>query len=167
VDLAWDLLVQARHLAELDPSKPRQANLRRAVSSAYYALFHLLIAEFVHKGLPGHQKALMDRVSRSFNHSDMLKVCRQWQQPVLPQVIQNLLVVPADARLTSIARTFVDLQEARHEADYDVSVRLSKSETLARVEEVELPFAKWKAVRNSTQAVTFLVSLAFGARWNR
>jgi hypothetical protein len=39
-----DLLEQARVLAKLDTrGKPRQANLRRAVSSLYYALFHFLV----------------------------------------------------------------------------------------------------------------------------
>lgn len=167
MDLAWDLLVQARRLAELDSGKPKQANLRRAVSSAYYALFHLFIAEFVRKVLTGHQKALMDRVSRSFNHPDMLKVCRQWQQSVLPQTLADLMERAADPRFNAIAKTFVDLQEARHEADYDVSARLSRSETLARIRDVELAFDNCNAIRNSDQAITFLVSLAFGMRWNR
>ena len=42
---ANDLLELAQHLAKLDSENPRQACLRRAVSTAYYALFHLLIAE--------------------------------------------------------------------------------------------------------------------------
>lgn len=32
-----DLIDQARVLATLDVGKPKQANLRRAISSAYYA----------------------------------------------------------------------------------------------------------------------------------
>ena len=40
-----DLLEQARHLANREPKRPKQASLRRAVSAAYYALFHLLAAE--------------------------------------------------------------------------------------------------------------------------
>ena len=36
-----DLLEQARHLANREPKRPKQASLRRAVSTAYYALFHL------------------------------------------------------------------------------------------------------------------------------
>src|SRR5712692_5365690 len=42
---ADDLLEQARHLANREKKRPRQASLRRAVSTAYYALFHLLISE--------------------------------------------------------------------------------------------------------------------------
>jgi hypothetical protein len=40
-----DLLEQAVRLAMLDVRRPKQANLRRAVSSAYYAVFHLLVDE--------------------------------------------------------------------------------------------------------------------------
>jgi hypothetical protein len=36
-----DLLEQAVRLAKLDAKRPKQANLRRAISSAYYALFQL------------------------------------------------------------------------------------------------------------------------------
>ena len=41
---ADDLLELAKHLANLEPVNPRQACMRRAVSTAYYALFHLLIS---------------------------------------------------------------------------------------------------------------------------
>ena len=40
-----DLFSQAEKLAKLDVKKPKQANLRRAVSSAYYAVFHYLVHE--------------------------------------------------------------------------------------------------------------------------
>ena len=42
---ADDLLDLSKQLANLEPENPRQASLRRAVSTAYYALFHLLISE--------------------------------------------------------------------------------------------------------------------------
>jgi hypothetical protein len=45
MSLPADLLAQARRLVSLDPRRPRQASLRRAISTAYYALFHLLISE--------------------------------------------------------------------------------------------------------------------------
>ena len=40
-----ELLQQARELVHKNPNNPTQADLRRSVSSAYYALFHLLIFE--------------------------------------------------------------------------------------------------------------------------
>lgn len=42
---AADLLDQAQHLAQREPKRPKLASLRRSISTAYYALVHLLIAE--------------------------------------------------------------------------------------------------------------------------
>ena len=42
-----DLLQHARQMAELRLNEAHQASLRRALSSAYYALFHLLIGDAV------------------------------------------------------------------------------------------------------------------------
>ena len=49
MSLHEDLLILAEHLAQLDARRPKQANLRRAVSSAYYAVSLI----FLHaRGLP-------------------------------------------------------------------------------------------------------------------
>ncbi len=42
--IAQDLLQQAGHLATYEEN-PTQASLRRAVLTAYYALFHLLVQD--------------------------------------------------------------------------------------------------------------------------
>jgi len=42
-----DLLQYAKQMAEFYPNEAHQPSLRRALSSAYYALFHLLIADAV------------------------------------------------------------------------------------------------------------------------
>ena len=39
------LILQARMLAGSDPRRPKQATLRRAISTAYYGIFHFLIEE--------------------------------------------------------------------------------------------------------------------------
>ena len=65
---ADDLLEQAQHLAKREKNKPRQASLRRAVSTAYYALFHLLIAEAALNWKRAHQRHLF---ARSFEHARM------------------------------------------------------------------------------------------------
>jgi uncharacterized protein (UPF0332 family) len=55
MSFAQDLLEQAQHLVDWDGANPKQASLRRAVSTAYYALFHLLIDEAVnHWGIARH-----------------------------------------------------------------------------------------------------------------
>src|ERR1035438_6153633 len=59
--LADDLLEQAHHLAKREPKRPRQASLRRAVSTAYYSLFHLLISSAILQWKGVHQRSQMAR----------------------------------------------------------------------------------------------------------
>jgi hypothetical protein len=45
--LADDLLEDARYLAARGDAEKRKSCMRRAVSTAYYAIFHLLVEDFV------------------------------------------------------------------------------------------------------------------------
>jgi len=58
---ADDLLEQAHHLATREAGEPKQASLRRAVSTAYYALFHLLIDEAVSQWSVERQRSILAR----------------------------------------------------------------------------------------------------------
>lgn len=69
--------------------------------------------------------------------------------------------------LSQVASTFVDLQQARHDADYDLSLKLNRSEVLLRVREVERAFASWKSVRGTDEAKVFLTSLLVDKQWRR
>ncbi len=165
--LADDLLGQARLLAELDPRRPKQANLRRAASSAYYAMFHLLIADAVQRMVPGQPRPLMDRVSRAFSHGEMKQACLLFRaQPTAAKLV-HLLGGPASANIRAAADTFVTLQELRHAADYDPGVRFSRADALAIVERTEQAFHQWSGLRRSNEANVFLAALAFAARWDR
>src|SRR5258708_1560887 len=62
------LLEQARHLAHREKTRPRQASLRRSVSTAYYALFHLLISEATFNWKRADQRPLL---ARFFEHGKM------------------------------------------------------------------------------------------------
>jgi hypothetical protein len=64
-----DLLIQAQQLAQWDPRRPKQVNLRRAISSAYYALFHLLSSET--SALFAAERGLAARINRTLNHGDV------------------------------------------------------------------------------------------------
>jgi len=69
---ADDLLEQAYHLAKRERKHPKQASLRRAVSTAYYALFHLLIDEAVGNWGIVRQRSIL---ARTFDHGKMRSVC--------------------------------------------------------------------------------------------
>jgi hypothetical protein len=117
MSLHSDLLRQARQPAHLEPRRPRQASLRRAVSTAYYALFHLLIHEATTTLIAA--PVVRGRFSRAFDHGDMKAASKDFATATTAKQLAKLtggVAIPPD--LQTVANTFVDLQEARHEADY-------------------------------------------------
>ena len=116
-----DLLETARRLAQPGAALPTQADLRRAVSTAYYALFHCLAAAAADlltgsssRGPEWHQ------VYRALEHGKAKRACRQQRA---------LRAFPMEIR--RFAEMFVDLQEARHEADYALEGQYLKQDVLA------------------------------------
>ncbi|MEO5923921.1 MAG: hypothetical protein ABIR70_08855 [Bryobacteraceae bacterium] len=146
-----DLLEQSRHLATRERGRPRQASLRRAVSTAYYALFHLLIADAVgHWRIPA-QRA---RLARAFEHARMRSASRQIAGSPFTDRDQA-----AVTHLRNVARAFDDLYEYRQTADYNNSIEWTRVEVLETVHIAEQAFASWTAVRGTTIANDYLLSL--------
>lgn len=103
--------------------KPKQANLRRAVSSAYYAVFHEL-ARTCADALVGATKSRRPNkawveVYRGLEHGPAKNACGSASNIAFPEAIRDF----ADA--------FQQLQTARHAADYDPMIWLSKVEALS------------------------------------
>ena len=111
MSLHADLLAQARHLLQREPRRPRQASLRRAVSAAYYALFHLLVFEasraFAAKRI---EEDFRGPLARTFDHSKMYNASKTFAGGSLPQhlIVPNISPIPPDLRL--VAKAFLDLQ---------------------------------------------------------
>ena len=160
-----DLLEQAAHLARRDPTRPKQASLRRAVSAAYYALFHLLVREAT--AVVVSDSKLRQLVPRAFDHSEMKQACRPFAAGTLPDHIRAVVTgsVPDDLKL--VADTFILLQQTRHDADYNVALRFTRSDTLAFVQQARGAFDAWQRVREQQIAVVFLVNLLLGSKWKR
>jgi hypothetical protein len=165
--LAAELLAQAHILATTDSGIPSQANLRRAVSSAYYAVFHLLISEAVTVLIPAQPRALRNRVTRSFQHAEMQKICLALASGNLFEKFGTLFGNGISVDLRTVVVRFSVLQQARHTADYDVGEVFTRSVALAHVDDARLAFASWDRIRNTEEATVFLTALAFGARWSK
>jgi hypothetical protein len=102
-----DLLVLAEELANRDMGRPRQISLRRAVATAYYAVFHAL-AESCADQLIGPTKpwGVYTPIYRSVDHSAARKVLREARSRT------------SDPAITAIALAFIKLNDARIAADY-------------------------------------------------
>ncbi|MFS8039097.1 hypothetical protein ACI7BZ_19420 [Xanthobacter sp. AM11] len=123
------LIELARTVASASPSRrPRQTNLRRAISDAYYAVFHHL-ARIVADELIGSSyrtsKAYV-LAYRSLDHGLARTVCQDLAKATPPAKYNSYL--PSSgfcSEITEFCTAFVDLQERRHSADYDPSERFS------------------------------------------
>ena len=151
---AEDLLEQAYHLARRERTKPRQASLRRAISTPYYALFHLLIREATGNWKRDVQRA---RLARTFEHGRMRKASEGLIHAKFHD--QNGQTV---ADLKTLAQTFVRLQDFRHIADYDGSRKWSRTEAIGMVNQAETAFKIWRAIQNEAIAQDYLLSLLTG-----
>jgi hypothetical protein len=156
-----DLLEQAQHLASREPRRLRQASLRRAVSVAYYALFHLLAAEGVRRFLPASPVHLREQVRRSYEHGHMKTVCDQFSKPQPSGAFAALLTLPIEPELCSVAEAFIALQQARHDADYNLTATFNRIEVLQQVKRTRQVFADWRTIRSSENATVFLAALLF------
>ncbi len=170
MSLAEELLEQARFLASLDPHSPKQANLRRAVSAAYYAVFHLLAQDVAAQVTPIGPVGLRERTQRALLHNSMYKAADAFSVPgPRPRNLPDDISLPnkVSAELFSIAKGFTLLQEQRHTADYNVTQSFDRLEVLGLVETAEKIFGDWTAEKTSQNAPVFLASLMFWNLWNK
>ncbi len=161
MSLHWELLKQARFLPRKEPRKPIQASLRRSVSASYYALFHLLVDEATRLMLSGHRcGSLRDSLSRAFHHSSMKQTAVEFtRQRMSPKLWSGFDGRPVPQQLINVASAFVELQEARHDADYNRARRFTRREALDLLDLTEQGFQDWGVVRGSLHADTFLTGL--------
>jgi hypothetical protein len=176
--LPYDLLDQAYHLAKRETRKPKQASLRRAVSAAYYALFHLLVADGAKRLSPPTPAGLSLLIQRTFNHGEMRNVCKNFaeghsaaingKRPGQPPVAtRKLIVLPLDPRLFNVIKVFINLQEARNEADYELAGQWNRMDVLELIRTTRQAFADWQAVRGSPNAIVFVIALLLQKHWGR
>lgn len=157
-----DLLAQAEHLAGKEPRRPKQASLRRAVSAAYYALFHFLVDAACRNIVgTGHQRRhLRHVIARAFSHSTMKNASKSFAGGTLPAGLSTtLLSSTISSGLRDVAEAFVTLQEERHRADYVLAKPFSKSEVTDLIHTARNAIELWQTVKNDDTARLYLLSL--------
>jgi len=162
-----DLIGLAKTIAELDSKKPRQANLRRAVSTAYYAVFHYLVDEAccAQIGTQNDQKEHRHALARAYVHTSMKDACKSFNGGALKGAIIKGLPrdangnYPIPVEIRNIAGTFVELQEMRHQADYDLSERFRKAEVLKLIEQAKSHVEQFHKLAVSDTRKFFLACL--------
>jgi hypothetical protein len=122
------LIATARKLARSSPRRPRQADLKRAVSTAYYALFHAVAkdaADMLVGVGPNRPEKAWTHVYRSLQHGEARTAC---------EAVRNL---DFPAAIIACAEVFVTLQQERHDADYNPDHRVLRADAIAAIDLAE------------------------------
>ena len=160
-----DLLAQADRLAHAETKKPKQASLRRAVSAAYYALFHYLIDESTRFLVSGRQRdGLRRQLARCFDHGQMRRAAQAFVAPSASSPWRAIVSAAPTSALVDVAAAFIALQEARHEADYDLARVFTRVEANALVGRSQAACTTWASVAGTEEADAFLVALLVRGR---
>jgi uncharacterized protein (UPF0332 family) len=165
--LAEDLFNQAQFLSYHERGRPKQATLRRSISTGYYAVFHLLVASAAISLVPNKPSGLVAKVSRAFQHGEMKQVCLSFRNEHPPDSLGTPLKPKIPRDLQFVAGTLVVLQELRHKADYDTGILFARAQAREAVNRAEELFMAWKRIAKPDEARVFLAALAFGARWSK
>jgi hypothetical protein len=152
-----DLLDLASELARDAPA--RQVALRRSVSTAYYAIFHLLISETITNW---NRQSSRNSLGRMFDHGMMKRVSKQLFEST------TLQTTGADpgiiGQLQFVAKSFCELQMKRHTADYDYNKHWDRTDALRLVLLCRSVFTTWDLIKNEDIAQEYLVSLLIKPR---
>lgn len=149
--LADELLADAHFLAEKGLVDGRPSHMRRSISTAYYAVFHLFVEDFVEHWEFPDQRA---RLGRMFSHNDM-------RTGFTPKDKKN--PTPVEKELIDVSTAFEQLQKDRHRADYDAGWNLVETDVRNSITLADDVFAKWRKIKDEDIARHHLLSM-FGAR---
>lgn len=148
------LLAVSRQLLFSLP-QPNDAQLRRAVSTIYYALFHKILREAAARfmGSGSESSAAYSLLYRSFDHRHMKTICEQLNVPTMKKAMQTSLHRTAvSAAMRNFARIFLVLQEQRHQADYDPRTAFESSEVSNLIDMAELAIRAFNNAPPAEQA---------------
>ena len=150
-----DLIATARQLALSGTSRPRQSDLLRAVSTAYYAMFHALAAQIALQ-LVGRRTAANRTAWRAayrvLDHRTAKDLCKS----------KKRLETYCD-EIKGFAGEFVRLQEERHKADYDSFVHYQRGAVLDLITAAEREIERFLGA-SGADLLTLAVELHFKDR---
>jgi uncharacterized protein (UPF0332 family) len=161
------LLEQAERLASTPArGKPRQADVRRAISAAYYAVFHFVVAaaadQFV--GVTKRHTSEYGRVYRSIDHRALRELYEDLGKPTAPAKYRAH--TPASGfgpNISAFVTAFVELQEKRHAADYDPMIKVTLSEAQLIIKTARVAIRRFEKTSGSRRRA-FISLLLFPPR---
>jgi len=156
-----ELLIQPRR-----PGPPRQVDVRRAISAAYYAVFHFLMAKAADMvvGSTKRREASYILVYRSVDHAQIRSLCQTIKaaQPD-PRRVASAPSMRLGEPIKLFAAVVQDLQAQRHMADYDAAESLRAADAVFAIELARKAIRSWRSAPAEERAA-FLTLLLFKRR---
>jgi hypothetical protein len=155
LDQADGLLVRTRG------GPHRQADLRRAISTAYYAVFHAVLIAVADRVVGRGRRSTPHyaMVYRSIDHRALSGFCHLLSQPTLPPKYRG--AAPDGGFTTDVrafARSVTELQQERHSADYDPGRRIDVSDAAALITVGREAIRRWTmAAIDQREAILLLL----------
>lgn len=165
--LPGQLVEQAELLLALDRRRPKQANVRRAASSAYYGLFHFLGDEAgrVFIGGGAVKRPLRSTMARAMDHGSVRAACARitvnGAPGTLPAALRGCWEGPISTELESFARAFVGLQDLRHRADYDRAKMFRRADAEQSLDLAREAMTAWSRITPREAQAFLLAALAW------
>ena len=128
---ALDFIKTARDLVDASGiGRPRETNLRRAVSAAYYALFHCL-AQCCADTLVGgagsdRSQPAWNQAYRALQHRTARRRCER-----------RAVITRFPDEIQDFASHFAYMQAKRHDADYNPDASFSKADVAQGIDDAE------------------------------
>jgi len=162
-----DLIRQAAKLIRPPPKgPPLQVDLRRAISAAYYSVFHATLIAAADE-LVGRKYRVSPHyalVYRSIDHRAFKTFCELARRSPLPLKYQAYGPQGGfHADIQGFASAAAALQDSRHEADYDPRRRFRTSDAALALNTARAALTHWEAAPNQ-QRRSFLMLLLFPPR---
>ena len=154
-----------RLAANTQAGAPRQVDLRRAISAAYYGIFHFTVAAATDElmGIASRSTLRYALAYRSVAHKTLNDVCVEAKKQTMARRYAAYAPGGFGADLRAFAAGVVELQQRRHSADYDPAVRFKASDARVAVSLARSATARFQAASLEEQR-TFLALLMFDPR---
>lgn len=146
-------------MANLHPEEAHQPSLRRAVSTGYYALFHLLISDAVANCNDQQFRATLARI---FDHGPMKQASERKLSELNDFFDRRSPEGPERTvkyHLYNVAETFSQAQQDRNEADYNLLREWQPTQASLLLEGIASAFKSWNTIRHEPAARDFLISM--------
>ncbi len=97
----------------------------------------------------------------------MKKICGRFTKQELDQPLRDLLGTTASADLQTVAANFIQLQEARHSADYDAGFEVNATMAHQKFKLAVEAIHALKRLQGTAEVNIFFLSLLMFKNWER